>query len=132
MEARALSWAITAAGLWTVSLLASAGTVDFSQVSAAQREWICVGVTVLGGMPLMVALAAMLRRGAALSPNKTAALAALAAGVLANVAACGSLAHGNGAVTWVWHGAAVVIAAVASAALGQRILSWRTGTPPAR
>lgn len=126
MQARALAWAIAAGGVWTASLLATPGDVDFSAVGAARHEWICVGVTLLGGVPLMIALAAMLRRGAPLSPATTAALAALAVGLLANVAACWSLPHGNDAVTWVWHGGTIAIGAVVCGALGRRMFRWRS------
>lgn len=49
-------------------------------------------------------LSVMLRRGAPLSPAWTGALAALAVATLANVGACLSLPHANGAVTFVWMG----------------------------
>jgi hypothetical protein len=130
-QARALVWAIAAGGVWTASLFVTPGTVDFAAVGAARHEWICVGVTLLGGVPLMIALAVMLRRGAALSPATTAALAAVAVGLLANVAACWSLPHGNDAVTWVWHGGTIAAGAAAFGALGRRVFRWR-GVQPER
>ena len=75
---------------------------------AARHEWWCVGVILIGGAPLLAALVVMLRRGATLTPTMTGALAAIAVGALANVAACFWRPHPNDDVTFVWHGGAIL------------------------
>jgi hypothetical protein len=130
LPTRAMAWAALSAIVWLGTLVAvSPQDFDLATVLGARHEWICVGFIVVGGAPLMGVLWVMLRRGAALSPGRTAALAALAVGALGNVGACMSLPHANSAVTFVWHGG-VVIALVALAALAGRLLfSWRTAAP---
>jgi hypothetical protein len=116
--------ALAAAALWLVAS-ASVPVVDWSTVATANHEWLCVGFIVLGGAPLGVLLVRLLRRGAPLTPVKTAAFAALAVGALANAGACLSLPHDNGAVTLAWHGG-ILLALIAGAALwGRRLFSWR-------
>jgi len=118
-------WAVAAALVWLATLgAAPLAGIDWSTVAAASHEWLCVGFIVVGGAPLAVVLARLLRRGAPLSPAMTAALGALAVGSLANVGACLSLPHANGAVTFAWHGG-VVLGVVALAALaGHYLFSW--------
>jgi hypothetical protein len=122
---RSRGWAVLAALVWLGTLVAaSPRDFDWTTVLAASHEWICVGVIVIGGAPLMGVLAVMLRRGAPLSPATTAAFAALAVGALANVGACLSLQHANSAITFAWHGG-VVLALVAVAALtGHLVFVW--------
>lgn len=93
-------------------------------VSGAYREWLCVVQIVLGAAPPSAALAVMLRRGAPLNPTVTAALAALAAGALANVGACFSHPHAYDAVTFVWHGSAILALVLLCAAGGPLVLRW--------
>ena len=119
-------WAGVAALIWLATLLAaSPGAVDWAGVPVASHEWICVGVIVVGGAPLLWALTLMLRRGAPLSPAVTGALAALAVGTFANVAACLSLPHANGAITFAWHGGVVLALVVMAAASGHLVFKWR-------
>jgi hypothetical protein len=122
---RAWRWAVLAAVVWLGTLVfASPWDLDWATVSGATHEWLCVGFIVIGGAPLMVGLAAMLRRGAPLTPGATAALAALAVAGLANVGACLSLPHTNSAITFAWHGG-VVLALVCVAALsGHLVFKW--------
>jgi hypothetical protein len=122
---RAGAWAVLAGGFWLLTLVtARSQDVDWSQVPAASHEWLCVGFIVIGGAPLMLALTWMLRRGAPLRPGMTAAFAALAVGALANIGACVSLPHANGAITLAWHGG-VVLTLVALAALsGRLVFAW--------
>jgi hypothetical protein len=120
------AWTLLAAPVWLATLIAaSPGNVDWVAVTAAPHEWLCVALILFGGAPLMIVLAAMLRRGAPLTPAATAAFAALAAASLANVAACVTLPHPNGAVTFAWHGAIVLAAVLVAAACGRRIFAWR-------
>ena len=131
LSRRASVWAVVAAMVWLATLATSPPwDVDWARVFAASHEWICVGFVVGGGLPLLLALAAMLRRGAPLSPTTTAALAALAVGALANVGACLSLPHANNEITLAWHGG-VVLALVAVAALtGHLVFTWSTARRP--
>ena len=119
-------WAGAAFLVWLATLVAPPAAVDWSTVAAANHEWVCAGFIVLGGAPLAAALAWMLRRGAPLSPATTAALAALAVATLANVGACVSLPHENGAVTFVWHGGVVLAVVGVAAWSGRRVFSWPT------
>jgi len=119
------AWAAAAALVWLGTLVvASPGDVDWATVPVASHEWICVGVIVVGGAPLMLALMLMLRHGAPLSPATTAALAALAVGTLANVGACLSLPHANGAITFAWHGGVVLALVVVAAVSGSLVFAW--------
>ena len=122
---RSRVWAVLAALVWLGTLVAaSPRDIEWASVLGASHEWVCVGFIVIGGAPLMWALAVMLRRGAPLSPATTAAFAALAVGALANVGACLSLPHANSAITFAWHGG-VVLALVAVAALtGHLVFAW--------
>jgi len=117
-------WAVAAFLVWLATLVASPAGVDWSTVAAADHEWVCAGFIVIGGAPLAAALAWMLRSGAPLSPATTAALAALAVATLANVGACVSLPHENGAVTFAWHGSVVLAVVGIAAWSGRRLFSW--------
>lgn len=123
---RVLAWLGLAALIWLGSLVVVAPwQAPLTTILGARHEWACVAVIVIGGAPLLFLLAAMLRRGAPLTPLTTAASAMLAVGTLANIAACLSLPHASNEVTFVWHGATVV-ALVALAALGARLVfTWR-------
>jgi hypothetical protein len=123
--------ALLAAALLWLGALAAASTwqVPATAIAAARHEWVCVGLIVVGGAPLMVALTAMLRRGAPLHPVVTAALAALAVGTVANLAACWSLPHGSNEVTLAWHGGAVVALVLAAVLAARALFRWRR--PPA-
>jgi hypothetical protein len=111
-------WPLVAMLAWLGMLLAGA-TWPGEAVSEARHELACVGLIVLGGAPLLVALAAMLRRGAPFRPALTAAFAALAVGALTSAAACFWRPHGDDAVTLVWHGGAI-LAVVVACVLGAR------------
>lgn len=128
---RSSVWPMLAALIWLGTLVTGAPWgMDWATVSAASHEWLCVGFILVGGLPLLLALAVMLRRGAPLKPATTAALAALSVGALANVGACVSLPHANSEITLAWHGG-VVLALVAVAALtGHLVLGWRTTRLP--
>jgi hypothetical protein len=123
---RVRAWAVAAAVVWLATTLVAAprAQLDWSTVGAASHEWVCVGFIVIGGAPLAAALVWMLRRGAPLSPKMTAALAALAVAMLANIGACVALPHANGAVTFVWHGGVVLAAVVLAAVSGRLVFSW--------
>lgn len=118
-------WAVLAALVWLGTLVAaSPPDFDWAAVLSASHEWVCVGFIIVGGAPLMWVLAAMLRRGAPLSPATTAAFAALAVGALANVGACLSLPHANSAVTFAWHGGVVLALVLVAALTGRLVFGW--------
>jgi hypothetical protein len=118
-------WAVLAALAWLATLVVtSPWNFDWATVLGANHEWVCVGFIVIGGAPLMLMLTVMLRRGAPLSPAATAALAALAVAVMANVGACLSLPHANSAITLVWHGGVVLVLAAAAALTARLVFRW--------
>lgn len=126
-------WAGVAALTWLgIVLAASPAEVDWASVPGANHEWGCVGVIVVGGAPLMWALLFMLRRGAPLRPAVTGALAALTVGALTNIAACVSLPHANGAITFAWHGGVVLALVLIAAAGGHLVFEWRARPTSAR
>jgi hypothetical protein len=130
LSTRSTLWAALAGFVWLGTLVGAAPPdFDWVNVFGASQEWICVGFIMVAGAPLIWILFAMLRRGAALSPWQTAALASLAAGVLANVGACMSLPHANSAITFAWHGSVVVALMLAAALSGRLLLPWRAGAP---
>ena len=117
---------IAAALVWLGTLIV--GSLSQRQelvtILSAEHEWLCVAQIVIGSAPLVAVLAMMLRRGAPLNPALTAALAAIAVGILANVGACASTPHANDAITLVWHGGAI-LALVLVCAWGARfVLTW--------
>jgi hypothetical protein len=120
-------WAALAALAWLVSLGATASWRGGAAILASGHEWACVAFIALGGLPLLAASAFALRRGAALRPVATGALAALAVGALASVGACWSLPHPANDVTLVWHGAAVLALTLLGAAAAVLILRWPRG-----
>ena len=98
-----------AALVWLAMLVGLAPwQTEPATIVAARHEWWCVGVILVGGAPLLAVLAAMLSRGAALTPIMTAAFAAIAVGALANIAACFWRPHPNDDITLVWHGGAIL------------------------
>jgi hypothetical protein len=77
-SSRIFAWPATAAIVWLGTLVLGAPQHDDAvTIIEARHEWICVGLIVLGGAPMLGALALMLRRGAPLHPASTAALGAI-------------------------------------------------------
>ncbi|HET8698320.1 MAG TPA: NrsF family protein [Gammaproteobacteria bacterium] len=111
-------WPLIAVLAWLGMLVAGA-TWPGEAVTEARHELACVGLIVLGGAPLLVALAAMLRRGAPFQPAVTGAFAALAVGALTSAGACFWRPHADDAVTLIWHGGAI-LAVVVACVLGAR------------
>jgi hypothetical protein len=131
LTSRAGVWAVATGFVWLATLLAAPGVAaDWSAVGGASHEWVCVGFIVIGGTPLAVVLARMLRRGAPLRPSTTAAFVVLAAAALTNAGACFSLPHANGAVTFAWHGTTVLVLVVLAASTGRFVFAWRWDQPP--
>jgi hypothetical protein len=118
-------WPVVAALVWVATLAAgSLWPAAPTPRAAATHEWVCVGLIVVGGAPLVVMLAAMLRRGAPLSPAVTGFLAAIAVGALANIGACFSFPHADDGVTLLWHGGAILALVLVCAVGGRFVLSW--------
>jgi hypothetical protein len=120
----AAGWAALAAVAWLASLAATASWQSGGAILAGGHEWACVAFIAIGGLPLLVASAVALRRGAALRPAVTGALAALAVGALASVGACWSLPHPDNDVTLVWHGGAVLVLTALGSAAAVFVLRW--------
>jgi hypothetical protein len=113
---------LTAALSWGVSQdVAQLGTVGVGR----ETDWPCVVSITAGGFALWTVAGAMLRRGAALEPRTTSALAGLAALGLANIEACISRAHTFTATVVVWHGATTGVVMVALVAIGPRLIGTR-------
>jgi len=129
-----LVWPVVAGLFWLATLIGSAPwQTEPGALLAARHEWWCVGVILIGGAPLLAALVVMLRRGATLTPTMTGALAAIAVGALANVAACFWRPHPNDDVTFVWHGGAIlalVLLCVNCARFVLRSGRWRERVMP--
>jgi hypothetical protein len=122
-----LVWAAVAIAAWVGALAVAAfgAPSERAAVLDARHEIGCVALILLGGAPLVAALAAMLRRGAPLSPVTTATLGALAVGSLANVAACFWTPHSDAVSELFWHGGAILALVLACAAGAPLVLRWR-------
>jgi hypothetical protein len=121
---RPAAWAAIGALVWiATAAAASQWDSDAATIVAARHEAACVGVIVLGGAPLLVAMAAMLRRGAPFTPGTTAAFAALAVGAITNIGACFWRPHAVDNVTLAWHGGAIVALVLACAWLARFVPS---------
>jgi hypothetical protein len=108
--------------VWIATVVvASQWHSDVATIVAARHEAACVAVIVLGGAPLLVAMAVLLRRGAPFTPVTTAAFAALAVGAITNISACFWRPHPVDDVTLVWHGGAIVALVLACALLARLI-----------
>jgi hypothetical protein len=90
----------------------------------AQREWLCVVTMVLAGALPGWGIAAMLRKGAPLTPRLTVALGMLAVAALVNVAACISHPHTSHAVTLVWHGSTIFALVAMGVCSSHLLLTW--------
>jgi hypothetical protein len=122
---RVAVWAFIAAIGWLASMaLAAFGADGSPAILAAQHEWVCVAVILIGGAPLVAALSIMLRRGAPLRPIRTGLLTALAVGLLANFGACLSSPHAADPVTLAWHGGAVLALIGVCIAGARVVLRW--------
>jgi hypothetical protein len=109
-----------------VSAIAALRDGEVQTALAAQQEWSCVAIIIVGALPLVAVLAAMLKRGAPLNPGRTALLGALAVGLLANFSACLARPHSDVAVALAWHGAAIVLLTLACIAGSRFVLTWRS------
>ena len=124
-------WAMPVMGavVWALSLawagvrdLQASGTLGMT----SQSDWPCVVSMTLGGLVVGAPLVWMLRRGAPLTPNLTAFLAALAALSVANIEACLTRPHAFALTVLLWHGGTVAAVAALCALTGGRWLRWPT------
>lgn len=122
-----LIWPAVAIGLWlAVFVLGATSGAPGDGIAESTHEWVCVGMIVLGGMPMVAVLWVMLRRGAPMSPGLTGLLGALAAGLFANFSACISLPHQSFLVALSWHGGALLLLALIGVVGARLVLRWNT------
>jgi hypothetical protein len=121
---RVLVWPAAATALWFAAMIAVSLGNGGQPIFAAHHEWLCVAVILLGGSPLVAAIAIGLRKGAPLHPPMTAVLAAAAVGLLANFSACLARPHAADAATLVWHVGAVAALALVCVVGARLVLRW--------
>jgi len=91
-----------------------------------ETDWPCVVSIALGGIIFWAAAAAMLRRGAPLTPRSSSLLAGVAAFSVANLEACLSRSHAFNVTILLWHGVTTALILAATVPLGDRVLAWKT------
>jgi hypothetical protein len=117
-------------GLWISTVAAGAAQELQTFQVGLLADWGCVATILAGGAVPGVVIAAMIRRGAPLTPGVTAALAALAAAGLGNLGICLFHSDSSNLVVLFWHcGTVVAISGLAGLA-GRYFLRWprRTST----
>jgi hypothetical protein len=110
--------------LW-ISIVAAGAAQELGTVRATlQADWSCVATILAGGAVPGIVIAAMIRRGAPLTPGTTAALAALAAAACGNLGIC--LFHRDSAnlVVLFWHCGTVVALSAVGGLMGRHLLRW--------
>lgn len=97
-----------------------------AQGLALHADWTCLPPASLIGIVPLLAIVAMLRRGAPLYPRITLALAALAVAALGNLGL--RIYHVGDAsiVLLVWHFGAVVVLSLIAGWIGRRVLNWKS------
>jgi hypothetical protein len=92
---------------------------------ALRPDWECLPSAAIVGIVPAVAMVAMLRRGAPLTPRLTLALGGLAVAAISNFGM--QLFHFRDASIMVlfWHLGSVAVLSLLAAGLGRRILAWR-------
>jgi hypothetical protein len=103
-----------------------------TQGLSLQPDWICFPATIMIGAVPALAMAAMLRRGAPLTPHLTTALGGLAAGGLGNFGL--RLHHPQDAsvMVLVWQVGVVFVLSVIAGSAGSYVLNWRSIVAAAR
>jgi len=91
-----------------------------------RSDWLCLPAMIAAGAVPAIAIVLMLRRGAPLLPHTTVALAGLAAAGIGNFALRFFHAEDASIMVLVWQFGTVVLLTGVSAALGRRVLCWRT------
>jgi hypothetical protein len=91
-----------------------------------RSEWVCLPATIMAGAVPAVAMAAMLRRGAPLTPRLSTLLGGLAAAGVGNLGVCVTHhAYGN-VLVLVWHAGIVVVLTMIVGGAGRRLLNWQS------
>ena len=124
---RVLAWPAAATVVWlgTLSVVSLREPAASLTGAEAQREWLCVALIVLGSAFPVAAMVHALRRGAPLAPGLTLSLSVLAAGSLANVAACVAHPHTSSLVLMSWHGTSIAVLVLGAAWLARFVLVWQ-------
>jgi hypothetical protein len=122
-------WVLPAIGVatWAAALLGAAALDLHSSGTlgvTSQSDWPCVVSMTVGGLVVGAPLVWMLRRGAPLTPDLTAFLAALAALSFANIEACLTRPHAFALTVLLWHGGTFAAVAALCALTGRRWLRW--------
>lgn len=129
---RILRLPAAAAFVWLAGIAAGALQEPNQMAMAAladQREWLCVGMIVFGGVLPAAAIAIMLRRGMPVAPRVTAMLGVLAVAGLANVGACLSHPHPSSIATLTWHGTTVLTLLALGGWAGRAAFRWSPAVP---
>ena len=89
-------------------------------------DWPCTVAMTLGALVPVATILAMARRGAPLTPTRTAALAGLAGAALSSIVACTSrpMPHPTTMTVAVWHLGTLLVIVWAAAQAGPRALAW--------
>ena len=90
----------------------------------SQTDWPCVVSIAMGGALLWGPMLVMLRRGAPLTPRRTAFLGGLAALSFANIEACLTRPHAFAMTVLLWHGVTIALAAALFVWMGRHWLRW--------
>ena len=104
---------------------------DWLRLGAAgvrvRADWDCAPTAAVIGIVPAVAMVAMLRRGAPLSPRLTLGLGALAVAAAANLGMQFAHFQDVSVMVLAWHLGAAALLSLLGAGLGDRVLGWRHG-----
>lgn len=127
LATRAWTRPVVGVVVWTIGLLLAVAA-DMRAAGMAglgsQTDWPCVVSMTVGGVVVGAPLVWMLRNGAPLTPRVTAALTAIAALGVTNIAACLTRPHAFAITVLVWHGATLAAVAVCAAMIGRHWFRW--------
>jgi hypothetical protein len=122
-----LAVALLAGVAWLASFFVLVAARDAVGVAAAQEEWICVAMILLGGAPLVASLAVMLRKGAPMRPLQSGLLVGIAVGLFTNFAACLSSPHSDMSLAFLWHVGTIGALIIVCTLVCRAVLTWRRG-----
>lgn len=120
-----LALALLAGAVWLASFVMLVASREAGGTAAAQEEWICVAMILVGGTPLVASLAVMLRKGAPMSPLQSGLLVGIAVGLLTNFAACLSSPHSDMSLAFLWHVGSVGALTIVCTLMCKAVLTWR-------
>jgi hypothetical protein len=116
-----------------LAVLASGCLRDWAARGSAgllpHADWPCTLAMTLGAIVPVATILVMARRGAPLTPTRTAALAGLAGAAVSSVVACMSrpMPHPTTMTVAVWHLGTLLAVVLAVAQAGPRVLAWPAG-----